>query len=363
VANKSVRSQRRWKKATAGQTTLTAFNFTGSAPRKRERRASTRDNTEIPQTPPVDDVPIRQESVEVQIPPSPTPSPRQDVTDLPPSPPNLAPPPETDTRMLSDGEAMDWENELHEQTDDVPSVDISGWDVLRTQIDKDLKKGKKTLPVSQLRKLLLIRNFATLRLKGFKRIEASQQIALQWHSGEGAHFARQIRKLARHYQIFEQLPQEKRGGARSGRTLLLDERIRNAALEWLTALPAGQVTPLHFQKALNAVILPSQSISLKRPLSERTARRWLLRLGWRLKTLRKGVYMDGHERPDVVEYRTKIFLPAMEKYERRMARYEYVSKSEPLKRVPPNLKGEKEIVINFQDESCFTVNEYKSRAW
>jgi hypothetical protein len=81
---------------------------------------------------------------------------------------------------------------LHEQTDVVPSTNISIWDVLRAQIDKDLKKGEKILPVSQSRKLLLIRNFATLRLKGFGRIEASQQFALQWHCGEGAHFARQI---------------------------------------------------------------------------------------------------------------------------------------------------------------------------
>jgi hypothetical protein len=74
--------------------------------------------------------------------------------------------------------------------------------------------------------------------------------------------------------------------------------------------------------------------------------------------LRKGVYMDGHERPDVVEYRTDILLPGIE---RRMANYEYVPKSEPLKRVLE--PGEKEIVVNFQDESCFTVNEYKSQAW
>jgi hypothetical protein len=143
--------------------------------------------------------------------------------------------------------------------------------------------------------------------------------------------------------------------------LLLDERIRNAAVEWLTALPAGKVTPRRFQRGLNTSILPGLSISLKRPLSERTAWHWLLRLGWRLKTLRKGVYMDGHECPDVVEYRTKFFQPAMEKYEKQMATYEYVSDEEPLKCIPPDLEpGEKEIIINFQDESCFTINEYKS---
>jgi hypothetical protein len=32
--------------------------------------------------------------------------------------------------------------------------------------------------------------------------------------------------------------------------------------------------------------------------------------------------MDGHERPDVVEYREKAFLPKMKEFEQRMARYE-----------------------------------------
>jgi hypothetical protein len=47
-----------------------------------------------------------------------------------------------------------------------------------------------------------------------------------------------------------------------------------------------------------------------------------------------------------------------------MAKYEVVADNQPLKRVPPQLEpGEKEIIVNFQDESCFTVNEYKARAW
>lgn len=59
---------------------------------------------------------------------------------------------------------------------------------------------------------MLIRSFATLRLKGLGRVEASLEIARQWHKGEGVHFARKVRALARHYQVFEQLPAEKRGG-------------------------------------------------------------------------------------------------------------------------------------------------------
>ena len=45
-------------------------------------------------------------------------------------------------------------------------------------------------------------------------------------------------------------------------------------------------------------------------VSERTANRWLLRLGWVYGRNKKG-YCDGHERPDVVEYREKVFCPRM----------------------------------------------------
>jgi hypothetical protein len=132
---------------------------------------------------------------------------------------------------------------------------------------------------------LIIRNFATLRLKGLPRIPASLEIARQWHEGEGAHFARHVRALARHYQVFEQLPVENRGGLANAHCLLLEETVRTAAREWLTSQPVGQITPRLFQHALNSTILPTLNITLKKPLCERTACRWLVKLGWRLTVL------------------------------------------------------------------------------
>jgi len=38
--------------------------------------------------------------------------------------------------------------------------------------------------------------------------------------------------------------------------------------------------------------------------------------------VRKGVYMDGHERQDVVDYRNKVFLPALKEFEKLVAKYE-----------------------------------------
>jgi hypothetical protein len=265
--------------------------------------------------------------------------------------------PSMDVGLASNVEEM-WEDELQER--EQGGVEVRGWYELREQIKKDLEKGAKThLPFSQMNQLLLIRNFTTLRLKGMGRITASLEISRQWHQDEGAHFARKIRALARHYQVFEQLPIERRGGRENALSPLKDERLQLACRQWLMSQPIGEITARKFQHGLNTIIIPSLNISLPRPLCERTARRWLIKLGWQCTVLRKGVYMDGHEREDVKKYRQDIFLPAMAAFESRMAHYE----GPELRRVEPNLApGEAEVVAVWHDECCFHANDYKTKA-
>ena len=75
--------------------------------------------------------------------------------------------------------------------------DIRGWKELRDQIKSDMNEAhKKHEPLTHMNKLLILRNFATLCIKGVKRIVASQEIAQQFHEGTGAHFACRIWFLA-----------------------------------------------------------------------------------------------------------------------------------------------------------------------
>lgn len=102
-------------------------------------------------------------------------------------------------------------------------------------------------------------------------MDASMEIAAQWHNSEGVWFARKIRALARHYQIFEQLPVEQRGGYRNARTLLRDELVKKRILDYLQNLPTGKVTPKKLQIAVNTEILPDlgippKSLSVHAPL-------------------------------------------------------------------------------------------------
>ena len=76
-----------------------------------------------------------------------------------------------------------------------------------------------------------------------------------------------------------------------------------------------QITPLKLQKHINDTIIPALGLDLGASrISEVCARRWLKKLGYGLKEVKKAVYIDGHERPDVVAYR-KRFLEEVAKNE------------------------------------------------
>ena len=92
---------------------------------------------------------------------------------------------ETDTECQKDNESLvddmndqeleDWEAELDESVQG-PKSHVREWSDLCKQIEDHLQKNSKTLPLSQLNQLLIISNFATLRLKGVSRTQASLEI-------------------------------------------------------------------------------------------------------------------------------------------------------------------------------------------
>jgi hypothetical protein len=93
-----------------------------------------------------------------------------------------------------------------------------------------------------------------------------------------------------------------------------------AARTYLLGVPLGEVTPQKFHHSLTKDILPTLRFPIKDRLSEHTAQRWLISLGWRWTRVKKGVYMDGHKRLDIVEYQNNVFLLLMASFKRRMAK-------------------------------------------
>jgi hypothetical protein len=105
---------------------------------------------------------------------------------------------EHNSTIGSDNEEDDIDNVM-EASGSQPKAkeEICRWEELREQIKSDLEEAhKRHETLTHMNKLLILRNFATLRIKGTRQINASKEIAQQWHKGTGVHFARQIRFLA-----------------------------------------------------------------------------------------------------------------------------------------------------------------------
>ena len=94
----------------------------------------------------------------------------------------------------------------------------------------------------------------------------------------------------------------------------------------------------------------------KSSISERTARKWLAKLGWIYSRDKKG-YIDGHEREDVVDYRNNIFIPKM----KALAPYleEYGDDGEIPKEYPDGIRK----VLVTHNESTFNTNDDKQYHW
>uniref|UniRef100_A0A1X7V209 Uncharacterized protein n=1 Tax=Amphimedon queenslandica TaxID=400682 RepID=A0A1X7V209_AMPQE len=99
--------------------------------------------------------------------------------------------------------------------------------------------------------------------------------------------------------------------------VLDDEECRSKASQWVrsNACVKGKPnkTALKFCHWVNTDLLPNADLppSLPQSIKERTAVKWLHELGFRSQRHKKGIYIDGHERKDVVEYR-RIFLRKIE---------------------------------------------------
>ena len=167
-----------------------------------------------------------------------------------------------------------------------------------------------------------------------------------------------IRKWANHYLKTKDLKETKRGCHRKIKSVIMDQDIRDQCLVALRQMPANARKPRTFMKALNEDILLQSNIAV----GERTATRWMHLLGFSRTPNSKGIYYDGHERPDVVISRMQ-YLDAMLGYESRMRIYTDGSCKDMEIETNPLCTTQREVVILSHDESCFWANDDKKTQW
>jgi hypothetical protein len=94
-------------------------------------------------------------------------------------------------------------------------------------------------------------------------------------------------------------------------------------------------------------------------ISERTACQWLNAMSYRFGKIKNGMYVDGHEREDIVRYRQEEFLPRWIELEWHMFLRE---KDGNVLTLPCLLEGENQIILITHDESVFYgADQHKTR--
>ena len=90
--------------------------------------------------------------------------------------------------------------------------------------------------------------------------------------------------------------------------MLRDEDFLALCVDWLRLQPANARTPQKFRAHLETEVLPMLTGAVQTTVSESTARRWMQAVGYKYVAWKKGVYLDGHKRPDVQAYRAKLCI-------------------------------------------------------
>jgi hypothetical protein len=98
-------------------------------------------------------------------------------------------------------------------------------------------------------------------------------------------------------------------------------------------------------------------------ISDSTARRWLKKLGWQYGKHSNGMYVDGHERADVVLYR-RAFVRRWTEYERRF-QIDKDGKPLPLSTQQPlsRMQQPARLILVTHDESVFFQNDTRQNHW
>ena len=101
----------------------------------------------------------------------------------------------------------------------------------------------------------------------------------------------------------------------------------------------------------------------KKKISLRTAQRWLHRMGWRYGKKTKGMYIDGHEREDVVKYREE-FIVRWKEYEKRMIIYDNDGDVANVLTGFPVAQGQPfKLILVTHDESTYYEYDRRKSKW
>ena len=185
--------------------------------------------------------------------------------------------------------------------------------------------------------------------------------------GKGTGYARKIRTWIHAYLDNKNLPKDNYGT--SNHSLLADEDIAQTMQLYLLErskegyITAKDVVDFVATEEMQERI-KSKGDGAKTTISFRTAHRWLNVLNWRYGKKKRGMYIDGHEREDVVEYRRAFVESWGKEYEPRIVLYGDDGKVQKSPRGFPVPQGVRfRLILVTHDESTFYENDHHKTLW
>jgi hypothetical protein len=186
---------------------------------------------------------------------------------------------------------------------------------------KDIKKLKTPRAIKMVTQLTAVAEYVKLCRRYVsdskcKRPCLNASLAVERHMYKGSHFTHQVRWNEAYLIWYKRLPATKAGAFRGQYSLLENNTICQSVRVYLAVQKLGEITPKELCQHVNNVILPAINLTRKDgSICEQTAIRWLIKLGYPCKNVKKGLYHDGHKRPDVIKDHD-IYIDQLFGYER-----------------------------------------------
>lgn len=168
-----------------------------------------------------------------------------------------------------------------------------------------------------------------------------------------------------------EIPDSRQGHYQRTGVLWKDESLCKAATRYIRANAAvrGQpnLTVGRFCEWVNEELLPNETLApgFPRKIHWETARQWMHKMGFEVLSKKKGTFVDGHEREDVVTYRNKFLrrLVALGFLNPTNAPSKSAIAALPSDLVCPPKDVLEKTVVFFHDESTFQSNEDQPTFW
>jgi len=225
-------------------------------------------------------------------------------------------------------------------------------------------------------KLAVVLRFRVVSMVGTLNLYLDKTLLYTWRQaselaskaqGRGTSHARRIRTWIHAYLDNKSLPKDNYGT--SNNSLLADEDFAQSIQLYLLErskggyIAAKDVVDFVAMEKMQEKIKKLRGDGAKPTISLRTAHRWLNVLNWRYGKKKRGMYIDGHEREDVVEYR-RAFVKRWKEYEPQMLLYDGDGKVLKTPKGFPVPQGVRfRLILVTHDESTFYENDRRKTLW